>query len=71
MRTFLNLSAVGLAFGGGLLAVLVFTRLIGDALGLPIVYESWSEQRCVMVMDDGHEYSCENRPPKYTRIWVK
>ena len=42
-----------------------------DFLTVPVVYESWSLQRCVAVWDRESRYTCSDLPEKYTRVWVK
>lgn len=37
----------------------------------PIVYKSWSTQKCIKVDDPAREYSCANLPDRYELVWTK
>jgi hypothetical protein len=37
----------------------------------PIVYKSWSTQKCVKVDDPAQAYSCANLPDRYELVWTK
>ncbi len=40
-------------------------------LDLPVVYWSYSDDKCVKVIIKGIECDCSELPNKYERIWVK
>lgn len=61
------------------IAVLVgFGHLLFEVLDMPEVRESYRTGRCVEVVDhrarrEGRksEWSCDNLPPEYDRVWVE
>jgi hypothetical protein len=58
------------------LAAVAFTVVIAamalQALSTPDVEFSYSSKQCMAVINtDNRDYSCNNLPSKYNRIWVK
>jgi len=48
--------------------MLVFYVIIAD---IPVVYWSYSQDKCVTVFIDGKECDCAEMPDKYERVWVR
>lgn len=50
------------------IGMLIVVFLIAER---PVVYKSWSTQKCVMVVTKGEPSSCRNLPEKYDTVWIK
>ena len=60
------------AAAGVLVAMVIIVGiLIGRALTLPIVYQSYSSGHCIKVDDPTGVYSCENMPVNFHHEWVE
>lgn len=60
---------------GSVLAVAVVVALFGWGFvrwaEMPLVYKSWSTQKCVKVDDPAQVHTCANLPDQYELVWVK
>jgi len=45
--------------------------VIKRAADIPVVYWSYSQDKCVTVFIDGEECDCAEMPEKYERVWVR
>jgi hypothetical protein len=72
MNTNENLKTVLLGFLLLFVTFLFFVTLI-NSITIPDVYVSNSTEECVKVInyDSNDNYSCDNLPSKYHKVWVK
>jgi len=65
MKNVIAVCVTIMALSGGVMA------LTWAAITTPDVYVSNTTNECVKVINYGSDYSCENMPTKYNKVWVK
>jgi hypothetical protein len=55
------------------LVVMIWSQVLADTLDIPEVYTSTLTQQCERVINyaEGDEYSCDNLPEVYNKVWVR
>ena len=44
---------------------------VSGYFSIPVVYWSYSQDKCVKIVHDNVECDCSELPDKYERVWVK